>query len=1146
MSERSQTGTVTIETVRGIVARQLHEDDAAAQLPAAYSDSADLIALGIDSLQLMHVASALRAHGVGVTFAELIETPTVAAWWQLVRESRTNGTPSTAPAVLDTEPFELAPMQQAYWIGSAGGSALGDVNAHYYAELDGHGVLADRLEQAMRLLVRRHPMLRAVFLDDGRQRVLPDSPWPGVIVHDLRELDCAAVDHELAVLRARLAGLRMDNARGEVFDVRLSLLPDSRTRLHLNIDMLIADATSFQVVLDELATLYRDPAASLPPVEYGFAQYLAELGDRRAAERSRAQAYWQQRIAQLPGPPRLPLAVDPERLSRGTAGRSHHWLNATEKDVLARRARAAGLTLPVVLATAFAEVIARWSEESRFLLNLPVFDREPVHPDIARVVGDFTNIVLLQVDCSVPRTFAEHAAGLQRQLHADLANTAYTGLDVVRDIMRERPGTVSIAPVVFTSAVGMGELYGENVRSCFGQPVWTSSQTPQVWLDQQVTEHDGGLLINWDVVEELFQPGVVDEMFAAYLRLLHWLGQQDVDWDRPVPELLPGAQAEVRARVNATEGPSPAWLLHEPFFERAAESPQRPALWFGESVTSYGELAHLARGIAGMLRAKGLAAGEPVIVNVARGPGQIAAVLGVLAAGGVYVPVGIDQPVARRERIRAGAQARWVLVDAAGPTWSAPVQALDIGDAASWPPIDELARTSQAASAYVIYTSGSTGEPKGVEVSHLAAANTVDDINSRYGIGADDRVLAVSALDFDLSVYDIFGTLSAGAALVLIAEQDRRDAAVLAELVRRHRVTVWNSVPALLDMLLVVGDRLPLGESLRLALVSGDWVGLDLPGRLAAQVPHCRFVALGGATEAAIWSNSFEVGTVAPEWKSIPYGFPLRNQKYRVVDERGRDRPDWVPGELWIGGTGVARGYRHAPDLTARSFVTHQGERWYRTGDIGHYLPDGTLVFLGRRDQQIKIRGHRIEIGEIEAALEADDQITRAVVSVVGSPRRRLVATVMSADPQLDPARVRSNLVDRLPSAMLPDRIVVVDRLPVSGNGKIDRAAIAAALARDEIELPPPVAAPATPTEQTICEIWARVLSSALPDRGISFFVAGGDSLTATRLVEALNRHFGAAMTLRKIYSANTVGEQAAIIDAELAGRTTAFEEGTV
>jgi amino acid adenylation domain-containing protein len=621
--------------------------------------------------------------------------------------------------------------------------------------------------------------------------------------------------------------------------------------------------------------------------------------------------------------------------------------------------------------------------------------------------------------------------------------------------------------------------------------------------------------------------------------LLSWLA--DSDWATAAPELLPPAQREIRAAVNATEGRLPRQCLHADFFARAAAEPDRPALLFGEQSRTYGQLAEQALRIAAELLAQGVAPGDPVAVTLARGPDQIAAVLGVLAAGAAYVPVGVDQPSARRDRIYAKAG---ITVAVSEPTQIDGVT-LVAPDPAG-PGLAEPVQISPDTLAYTIFTSGSTGEPKGVEITHVAAVNTITDINQRYGVSAQDRVLTVSSLDFDLSVYDIFGLLSAGGALVLIGAEDRREARRWAELVHRHHVTIWNSVPALLDMLLVASaEQPPVG--LRVVLVSGDWVGLDLPGRLAAAAPHARFVALGGATEAAIWSNACEVIDVPAHWRSIPYGRPLRNQRYRVTDPRGRDCPDWVPGELRIGGAGVALGYRNAPEITAAQFVTDAaGQRWYRTGDLGRYWPDGTLEFLGRVDFQVKLRGHRIELGEIEAAAQAHPGVAGAVALVIGegSARHIALAAVAGGD-GLDERALATLLAERLPGYMVPERIAVLEQLPLTGNGKVDRRVVqqlvAAGAATHEDE------PPQGDTEKLLAGLWSELLDDQTIGRHRSFFALGGDSLLATRLLEMLRQRYGLVLTLRQLFAAPTVAQLGAVVDLQVGAPDSAdFEEGVI
>lgn len=1074
----------------------------------------DLLGLGLDSIGVMRLASGWRARGVRLSFGELIECHTVAQWWALAAaQLKAPGpTAEAAVAVDEDRPFGLAPMQYACWIGRADGQALGGVGAHFYAELDGRDVDPHRLEQAVWSLFARHGMLRARFHDNGTQQIMPAGAWGGLTVHDLTGGGDAAgrgsTARRLAEIRDRLSHRRLDVGRGEVFDVALSLLPGGETRLHVQIEMMVSDAHSFRVLLSDLAHLYERPGEPLPAIGYSFPRYLAELTRARADAREHDRKYWQDRVLELPGAPDLPLATDPDTVSGHRVSRRFHWLSPADAGLLASRCRAEGVTLTAMFLTAFAEVLASWSGQSRFLLNLPVYDRENLHPGVDTLVGDFVNLVLLEVD--LDRSFADSARGIQRRLRSAVAHDAYSGLEVLRDLSRAH-GRPVLAPVVFTSALNLGELFSEEARRNFGAPVWTMSQNPQVWLDFQVTQRDGGIYLNWDAVEGLFQPGVLGGMFDAYETLLRWLAAGD--WAAESPDLLPRVSREVRARVNATGDPAPATVLHQGFWDVVEREPERVALVCGTDEISYRQLARGALRVAAALRERGARDGDLIAVSLPMGVAQIEAVLGVLAAGGVYVPVGTDQPAIRRARICADAGVRLVVGEAAGPPGVGVVSAADIAAAV---PARQPVFLSPDALAYVIYTSGSTGEPKGVELTHAAAMNTIADINERFGVTGSDRVLAVSALDFDLSVYDIFGLLSVGGALVLIGEEDRREAYRWADLVRRHSVTVWNTVPMLLDMLLVAAGEL---DGLRLAMVSGDWVGLDLPGRFARQCSG-RFVAMGGATECAIWSNALEVeGEVPPGWRSVPYGFPLRNQQYRVVDGRGRDCPDWVAGELWIGGAGVARGYRGDPERTAGKFVRHAGARWYRTGDLGRYWPDGTLEFLGRADFQVKVRGHRIELGEIEAALRAHPGVTDAVAAAVGTPGR--LATVVVTDgagPGIaDGDGISHFVADRLPPYMVPERIVVLPALPLSANGKVDRNAISRLLNAETAATPDQ--SPASTVETVLAELWAELLGVAAPvSRDHNFFTLGGDSLHATRLLARMTERGLRGGTLRNLF----------------------------
>ena len=1130
------------------------------QPPDSIDVDDDLLRLGLDSIAVIRLANGWRRAGIDITASELFECRTVREWSQLcsrdaiarndkiadpngvaahVGSTALAASEPTIPKVDERAPFELATMQLAYWVGRQDGQVLGGVGAHFYNEFDGQGVDGQRLEHALHRLIERHGMLRAVFLPDGRQLVTARGAWTHLTVHDLRRLPMAKVDDALTHLRATLTNRRLDVDSGQVFDVHLSLLPHGRTRVHLQVEMLVADAQSFRVIMSDLAAFYLDTAHNPDPLGIAFAQYLATRAAYRDARREGARQYWRERLDALPATPQLPLATEPRRLGAPRTTRLWHYLSTQQWDRAAARASEHGVTLSVLFLTAFAEVLSTWSGGRGVLVNLPLYDREALHPDVDRLVGDFTRTVLLHVDFEASAPFAVRASAVGQRLHESIDQSSYSGVEVLRDLARARPDAAASAPLVFTSTLGLGELFDRQVRSAFGDPGWSSSQTPQVWLDHQVTEREGTLLLNWDVIDGLFPPGLVEDMFATYLSRLDDL-IDDRGWGTAATT-LPATQARTRAAANDTDTPMRRRGLHDDVFARAAETPEATALlWGRDGRLRYGELTADALQVAAALRAQGVGPGDLVVVSLPKGPDQIRAVLGVFAAGCCYLPIGIEQPPLRRARIVQQASPAAILaVGADGWPDSTPV--------ISWSRV----RASPAAAAavpgepdglaYVLFTSGSTGEPKGVEVSHSAALNTIDDLVERLEIGTGDVTLALSELDFDLSVFDVFAALGTGGAVALLQEEDRRTPDAWARLAARHRVSVINCVPALLDQLLTEVERgAEAPVALRAVLLGGDWVGLDLPARLASVTDHCRFLALGGTTETAIHSTVCEVDVVPAEWRSIPYGVGLRNVRCRVVDPFGRDCPDWVPGELWIGGAGVARGYRGDPARTADRFVLHDGLRWYRTGDMAHYLPDGQLAFVGRADRQVKLRGYRLELGEIEAAIRSHPAVSAAAVSVVGAPAC-VGAVICPQGRPIGTAELRRSLADRLPPYMLPAVVHTTERLPLTPNGKVDHAAVTALLEAEIDQCDDRIEAcrdlPCGDREQRVAALWCELLGRRDVHRTDDFFALGGDSLVATRLVGRLREAGYCNARLVELYTTPVLADFSAALrrDAEAA-----------
>lgn len=1055
------------------------------------------------------------------------------------------------------ESFPLTDIQQAYWIGRTPALELGGNSTHCYLEFDGADLDITRLSRSLDKVVQRHDMLRAIIQPDGRQRVLPEVPPYDIQVTDLSGLKHAAQEAGIGRIREDLAHQVLPADHWPLFEVRATRLDDRRWRLHLSLDMLVMDGFSFGIFQRDWFRFYSRPVSPPEPIEITFRDYV--LAEQRQQGERRFEAdkrYWLDRLDQLPPAPELPLAVQPGRLSHPKFTRHHVRLPRDQWSTIKETARRRGLTPSAVLITAYSDVLRRWSKRPELTLNLTLFNRPPLHPQIGEVIGDFTSLVLLGTRPEPEDSFAARAKRLHHQLMDDLGHSTYSGVRVLRERARRLGGRLGAAmPVVFTSMIGFDS--GSNLTETaqpFGEVVYGVSQTPQVWLDYQVLEDRGELLVNWDFVDALFPAGMMDEMFLAHRRCLESLGESEAAWDERELVTLPDAQADERRRVNRTEAAIPERTLCGLVEEQAGRTPDAVAVIAADGEHSYRELLDDAHRLAHVLQSIDATPDTLIGVIAEKGYQQVAAALGVTRSGAAYLPIEPRWPAARREQLLQQGQVRVVVTTPRlrdELTWPAGIRLVTLADAEvrSAPPTPPPTGPGPDDLAYVIFTSGSTGTPKGVMIDHRAAANTIQDLNDRYRVTPDDRVLALSALSFDLSVYDVFGLLAAGGAVVLPDPGRSQEPRHWAELVDRHQVTLWNTVPALMQLWVDAHDpaaAAPPGRGLRLVMLSGDWIPVALPDRIRAICPAAQVMSLGGATEASIWSIHYPIGAVPPEWSQIPYGKPLANQTMHVYDQGLEPSPVWTTGEIYIGGSGVARGYWADPERTAERFVVHPRakDRLYRTGDLGRYLPGGDIEFLGREDSQIKLNGYRIELGEIAAVLRRHPGVRDALVTMDTSPRTgrsQLVAYLVPTEAEAiagrthpDADALRAALEQSLPEYMVPRHYLVIPTVPLSANGKVDGSALPAP---KDPQAPGRLAAPQDDLERTLLRFWHEALERDDFGTEENFFELGGDSLHAIGILTRIGKEFGTPEGqddgLRTLFDNPTVARLAAVMRAE-------------
>ncbi|NMO13600.1 amino acid adenylation domain-containing protein [Pyxidicoccus fallax] len=1099
--------------------------------------------LGGHSLLATQVAARIQAFfGVELPLRELFAAPTVARLATRL-EALTGAVVDSAgqlPAptpVPRTGALPLSYAQQRLWFidqlepGSPAFNMLG------HMALSGQ-LHVEPLRRSLEALVHRHEALRTVFREgaDGPTQVISA---PGPLTLPLIDLSSLPAEQRHAEAR-RLASEESLRpfvlATGPLVRMTLLKLEEQEHVLLLTMHHIISDGWSISVLVRELGTLYASfvegSLAFLPPLSLQYADYAAwQRGWLDEAELEKQLAWWRQ---QLDGAPQdLELPVDRPRaytaMPRG--GLTAFCLPRELSDALEDFCVREGITPFMFLLAAFQVLLSRYSGQEDICVGTPVAGRNQA--ELEKLVGFFLNTLVL-------RTRLDGAPTV-RQLLGRVRDTAlgafahqhipFEQLQPLRDLRQ--------APLF--RAMFILQNYPQSELRLPGltlRPMRREGHVAKTDLLLELTRTQEGFQGWLDYSADLFDASTVERM-AGHLRTL-------VEAMLVAPEgrvsslslLASDERHQLLVDWNATRADFPDACVHSLFEARTRETPDALAASFEGRHLTYAQLDARANQLAHALRRRGVGPEVRVALCVERSLDVVVGLLGILKAGGAWVPV---DPLLPRERLA------FLLEDSGAAvlvTQAALLERYPEGHRARALCLDSerdaLSRESTEAPvtgvapyhlAYLLYTSGSTGLPKGTAVEHRSVANLVTHEAAAYGIGPGSRVLQFANLAFDLSVEEVFTTLCSGAALVLAPLEKLMPGAPLQKLLREEALTVISLTPAALaatsaDGLMGIRTVISGGESLPSEVVA-RWA----PGR--------RLLNTYGPTEATVVATLTEV---VADGRVPSIGRPLANVRVYVLDARGEPVPMGVKGELYLGGVGVARGYPGRPALTAERFVPdpfsgEAGARLYRTGDVVRWREDGTLDFVGRADAQVKVRGFRIELGEVEAALARLPGVREAVVVARedGPGGKRLVGYVVPREGvQTDGAVLRAALKEALPEYMVPSAVVVLPALPLTPNGKVDRRALPApdfdGEAREHV-------APRTPTEVRLAELWGQLLGVQRVGASDSFFDLGGHSLLATQAVSRVRQAFGVELPLRALFESPTVEGVARLIDAALAGQ---------
>jgi len=1050
---------------------------------------------------------------------------------------------AASAAGADTAP--LTEAQEHLWIlaqlGDEGSRAYNEsMTLHLRGPLDRGGAL----ERGLEVVIGRHEALRASFGSDGQVQTF--AP-PGPVALPLGEVTDEAAARAVIDREAREI---FDLARGPLYRARLLRLSDVHHMLVLTLHHLVSDGYSNSVVMKELAKIYsasvRGETAELPPA-VPFSGYARRQRESAAgSQMATAEAYWLEELADPPPPMDLPLDRRRPPLQGHLGQRIQVPVGAASTAAFKAFARREGCTFFVGLFTAYQILLHRLSGQGDLVVGTPAAGQ--IEAGGGALVGYCVNLLPIRSRLGRETRVRELMRGLRSRMLDAFDHQIYPFQRLLRrlDLPRDASRLPLVSATITSERAGRFDFHGLE-----SELLANDNGGSKFELYLNVLEHDDGLVLDCEYNSYLFETTSLQRWMGQLRNLMRAMAAETEARAAALSMLSPAERHQLVVEWNDTETDFDRDLLiHQLFEERAASAPDAVAVSFEDQTLTYGELDRRGNGLAHRLASLGVGGGSLVAVYMERSLEMIAALLGILKAGGAYVPIDVANPA---ERIA------WILGSLAIPHAVTRADELDelrsvaegldtleqfvVVDAAVETRLEPRAFARDHA--YVIFTSGSTGRPKGVVETHQPVINLIRWISERFATGPAERGLFITSLCFDLSVYDVFGLLAAGGSIRIASSDDLREPLRLIHWLTTDRITFWDSAPAALEQFVPFLDEAsgaPAGTALERVFLSGDWIPLALPGRIEAAFPGIEVVALGGATEATVWSNHHVVRELAPQWASIPYGRPIANARYYVLDDELRPVGVGVAGDLFIGGPCLSSGYAKAPALTAERYLpdpfappAESGRFMYRTGDRARFYADGEIEFLGRLDSQVKVRGYRVELGEIETVLSRHPAVDRSAVLVrEDSPEdRRLVAYVTPRDNGEPTGEIlRAHLKTALPEYMVPAAFVLLDTLPVTANGKLDRAALGR-------EAPPAPGAggsasardadpPRGPAEERIAEVWKEILGLEKIGRDENFFELGGDSILAVRIVVRA-RDQGLPLTATDVFQYQTVAELAAL-----------------
>ncbi len=1114
-----------------------------------FDDDDLFIELGGQSILMGKLQNEIcEKYNVFIPFEKLFEFGTVNGLTKIVEEELQNGILNDNNIVKDNNdvkidfhksgevctPYPMTDLQVAYFVGRNSDTELGGNPTRGYSEIICKNYDHQKMKKAIEKLFCIHDVMRCHFNEDGTQNVEKSFEFNDFKYEDISEFDADEQEKFILAKRERIFNNLFDIFSLPLVRFEATKLNDEKTILHFSHDGMIIDGWSHEMLIYYLDKYYTHPDDNFEIPEISFVDYVNYLEEiKKTNKYEEDKEYWMQKMNSGLSKPALPLKQDPSKVKNVNTRQVVRYIEPKVWEAVKSFAYKNKLTPFSVIFTAFGKAISKYSASKNFLMNMPVSVRPKIHKDIDMLLGECSNFFIFDFDGTDNRSIYESALSNQQKVAEIMQHNYFMGTDCIRELQKKE-GAVIAAPIVFTSIVDVPDLPKENLTK-----IYTKTHTSQVWIDAIAMRKENSIMLTMDSVEELFDESVTDGIGDTFVMLLNAIYEDETSWLKISKIELTDTEKKVISECTENKIEYNMPLLSELFLDCYNKYENETAVITENNKYSFHQIYNMASCIADIIRNN--SKNKIAAIYLEKSEYMPVSALACVMSGCAYYPFELELPIEQIANCieRSGADIIVTTSNLAEKIKEVNGCTVIEADKKDYNYNYKVSfdKTENTTTSYIINTSGTTGTPKSIKIKQAGLVNCLIETIKTCKLTNNDRLLALTNYCHDMSVFDMFDIFVSGSAVVIPTANKEKDPYHWIELIRKYNVTFWNSVPALLEILMESDAYQGENDfvSMKNVLLGGERINVNLIKRARSLMRNASFRSVGGPSETTVWNIWHEITDSDEELSYIIYGKPIANTNYYILDNNNEICPPYKEGVMFVEGIGVADGYIGREEKSKNVFVTIDGKNLYNTGDCGLYLSNGDIRILGRLDKQVKINGKRIELDGICEAINAVSEINSCAV-ILDENKKSLVAFYVAKE-EISSKEIVDSLKRKLPQYMIPVKFIYIDEMPLTTNGKIDEKALKKIAEEKIID----TKEPKKNNEKNYSELELEILELCkvvMDNTNISidddFFEMGGNSIYAIKLLTKIKNNYGVMLTIYDILNTPEISSWSNLIAERL------------